>query len=152
MPRAASPTTAWDKCLLASWRPTFRQMSRASGENAVQEPVVKSCSLVPMARITSASAAMALALSEPVTPIGPMFNECVASKLARPAMVSTTGMSCFSAKDCRISVALEYCTPPPAMIIGRLDDLISATAAAISCSSAACRRIWCTRRSKKLAG
>ena len=35
---------------------------------------------------------IALALSDPVTPSGPMFSGCVATMLARPAIVSTTGI------------------------------------------------------------
>jgi hypothetical protein len=54
------------------------------GAKTVHEPVVKSCSRVPTARTTSAAPAMVLALSDPVTPRGPMFSGWVASRLARP--------------------------------------------------------------------
>ena len=67
----ASPTTAIARCFTASKRAALIEMKRASGLNAVQEPVVKSCSRVPTARITSASPASAFAEVEPMMPIGP---------------------------------------------------------------------------------
>ena len=81
---------------------------------------MKSCSRVPTARITSAFSAILLAELEPVTPIGPILSGWVATRLARPAMVSTTGMLWVSAKAVSSATAPEYCTPPPAMIIGPL--------------------------------
>ena len=64
---------------------------RILGKGGPADPVVKSCNRVPTARITSAFSAIAFALSDPVTPMGPIFSGWVASMLARPAMVSTTG-------------------------------------------------------------
>ena len=49
-------------------------MKRASAAKTVHDPVVKSCSRVPTATTTSASAASALADAHPVTPTGPAFN------------------------------------------------------------------------------
>ncbi len=59
--------------------------------NSAQEPVVKSCSLVPTARITSASAASALAQALPVTPTAPRFSACPAGSADLPACVSAAG-------------------------------------------------------------
>ena len=49
-------------------------MNLASEAKADQDPVVKSWSLVPTARITSAAFARLFAEFDPVTPIGPQFN------------------------------------------------------------------------------
>ena len=85
--------------MTASYPAVLSPMKRTcSSRNSVHEPVVKSCNRVPTASTTSASAARALADVHPVTPIGPAFNGCVASRLALPATVSTTGMLCCSAK------------------------------------------------------
>ena len=75
--------------------------------NTVQEPVVKSCSRVPTARTTSASAANALAEVHPVEPIGPALSGCEARRLAFPATVSTTGMLWRSANSLNASSASE---------------------------------------------
>ena len=95
-------------CLPASCLPAFKEINWASIAKAVHDPVVKSCSRVPIARITSAFSAIEFALSDPVTPIGPILRECSLVRFARPAIVSTTGIWCFSAKFFSCSVALEY--------------------------------------------
>ena len=59
-------------------------MMRASRSKAVQEPVVKSCSRVPTAKMQSACAAIALAEFEPVTPIGPMFSGVAMQHIGAP--------------------------------------------------------------------
>ena len=70
----ASATTGNERCIIASCLPTFIPIIRASLANAVHEPVVKSCNRVPTAKITSARSAIVLALSEPVTPRGPILS------------------------------------------------------------------------------
>ena len=66
------PMTARARCLWASQPAVLTDTNRTSGSSkSAQEPVVKSCSLVPTASTTSARAATALAANEPVMPIGP---------------------------------------------------------------------------------
>ena len=79
----ASPTTESARCLVASKRPALIEMKRASGENTDHEPVVKSCSRVPIATTTSASPASTLAEAEPITPIGPTLCGCSCDERAR---------------------------------------------------------------------
>jgi hypothetical protein len=68
----ASPMTGFARCLWASQPAVLTDTNRTSGSSkSAQEPVVKSCSLVPTASTTSARAATALAASDPVMPIGP---------------------------------------------------------------------------------
>ena len=55
---------------------------------------MKSCSRVPTASTTSASAARWLAEFEPRPPIGPAFIGWSWTSTVRPAMVSTTGTRC----------------------------------------------------------
>ena len=58
---------------------------------------MKSCSRVPTASTTSASAASALAEALPITPSGPALLGWSWGRTARPAMVSTTGTRWVSA-------------------------------------------------------
>ena len=68
----ASPMTAQSDHLAASQRFVLIKMNVASGySNTDHEPVVKSCSRVPTATITSASSATALAELEPMVPSVP---------------------------------------------------------------------------------
>ena len=128
----ASPTIGSDKCFVASCLAAFIEINFESIEKTVQEPVVKSCKRVPTAIIRSALFAIVLALLEPVTPIGPMFNGALAKRFARPAIGSTIGMLCILAKLVSSDTAPEYCTPPPAIIIGLLADIKSSAADEIS--------------------
>ncbi len=82
-------------------------MKRASGENTVHEPVVKSCSRVPIATTTSASPASAFADAAPITPIGPTLFLWSCTSEARPAIVSATGRLCRSAKNISAGSACE---------------------------------------------
>ena len=82
-------------------------MRRSSLPKTVQEPVVKSCSRVPAASTTSARAASALACGAPVTPIGPAYSGWSATSVDLPAIVSTTGTPCCSAKLRRRASASE---------------------------------------------
>ena len=75
--------------------------------NSAREPVVKSCSRVPTARITSASAASALAAPVPVTPMPPMFIGCEAGSEDLPAWVSAAGKPCAAAKRASAASASE---------------------------------------------
>ena len=59
---------------------------------------MKSINRVPMARITSASAASALAEVEPTMPIGPTWAGWSWVTVPLPAMVSHSGMPRASAK------------------------------------------------------
>ena len=71
--------------LAASKRAALTAMSFISGAwKTVQEPVVKSCSRVPMASTTSASAASALAEEEPITPSGPAFMRMLMAQHPAP--------------------------------------------------------------------
>ncbi len=100
--------TEMARCLVASNRPTLIDTSfMCSLRNTDHEPVVKSCSLVPTATTTSASAAIALADVLPVTPSGPTKFGWSASKVALPATVSVTGIPCFSAKEVSSATAPE---------------------------------------------
>ena len=100
--------------------------------NSVFEPVVKSCSRVPMASTQSASCASAFAAGEPVTPIAPVLSGSFQASAPLPACVSATGTPWASANACSASVAWPYSTPPPATIIGRLACRKRSTAALIS--------------------
>ena len=95
--------TGWASRFTASNPATLMLTNLAVGENAVHEPVVKSCRRVPTEMTTSASAASALADVHPVTPIGPALSGWAASIDALPATVSTTGMLWISAN--RVSSA-----------------------------------------------
>ena len=53
-----------------------------------------------------------------------MFTGSLCVKVPFPAIVSATGIFNFVAKFLRISFAIEYLTPPPAIMRGFLDDLI----------------------------
>ena len=82
-------------------------MMRTSGENSVHDAVVKSCSRVPIATTTSASAAMVLAEVEPMIPSGPAFSGCGVGSRVRPATVSTTGTPCAVASSSTAAAAPE---------------------------------------------
>jgi hypothetical protein len=72
----ASPTTLVAPCLWASCGATLTWTSlRPSAPNRAREPVVKSCRRVPIPMTRSASsAAAALAVEEPVTPMAPRLR------------------------------------------------------------------------------
>src|SRR5262249_1073582 len=74
-PSAASATSGSAQCLPASKACALRPMMvRPAFLNSAQEPVVKSCSLVPTASTTSASSASRLAADVPVTPTAAMLS------------------------------------------------------------------------------
>ena len=140
-------------CLVASNRAAFSPtMVADSSPNTVQEPVVKSCILVPTASTASASAAMALADVQPVTPMGPQLSGWCAGSEVRPAVVSTTGMPWASAKAASCSSASDQRTPPPAMIRGRSADASAAAARRNSPVSGRGRRMRCRVSSKNRTG
>ena len=56
----------------------------------VHEPVVKSCSRVPTAMTTSASAASAFADWQPVTPTGPALSGWALTNVAFPGAIDTS--------------------------------------------------------------
>ena len=86
----------------------FRPISTRSGlRKADQEPVVKSASRVPTARMRSASAAAALAGVVPVTPMAPRLSGWLCGKADLPAWVSTTGMPWAVAKAASAAQAPE---------------------------------------------
>ena len=99
MVSSASPTNASARCFTASNRAALIEMKRASGLNDVHEPVVKSIKRVPTARITSASPASVFADVDPMIPIGPACAGWSWVTLPLPAIVSTIGMPCLTAKS-----------------------------------------------------
>ena len=80
-------------------------MRRSGLRNRSHEPVVKSCSRVPTARIRSASAASALAAEVPVTPMEPTESLWLAGIDDLPDWVSATGTPWASAKPASASIA-----------------------------------------------
>ena len=120
--------------------------------NSAHEPVVKSCSRVPTARMTSASSHSRFAAPVPVTPTAPMFRGSVKGSEDLPPCVSITGMPCFAAKAASVAEASENKTPPPAMMTGFFASRRMRTASASSLSSGRTRRCAHTRSSKKLSG
>jgi hypothetical protein len=89
---------------------------------AVHDPVVKSCSRQPTAMITSAFSAIALALSEPVTPTGPMLSGCPPAGWPDRRWFRSQESVGLGESGQFLAPRAEYCTPPPAMITGRCAD------------------------------
>ena len=82
---------------------------------------MKSCRRVPTARTTSAAAATTFADEEPVIPSGPACRSWECGTSVRPAVVSTSGIPCRSAKSRARCPAPEYRTPPPSTSNGRFE-------------------------------